>query len=481
MASPHADNPGKTVQAEPGMLQTLGSLQFGLVVLTAVIVVAVIGTVVPQGREPAFYAGRYGEPLTSIVSIFRFDTTYRSPLFLGLIVLFGTNLVLCSITRFPALFRRTFRPRRALDRTAMIALPVHVERADIPLDTAAAAFGTAGFRLERVDDRRFFGQKRTIGYLGAFAVHLSLLVFIAGGVVSMATGIRGTIVLRKGETASAVTLAGDRTVPLGFDLRLEDFEVAFYPDHPGRPKSYNSTVTVIPPEGGPFIRDIRVNWPLMRNGFTVFQSSYGELPAESAGGDTAVVAIRPKGMPDAAPALAELVMAPGERYPVPGYADSIGVAIAETHRDFQRGGGMGGGERNPAVLLDVFVHGEKRWSVYAFERFPGLNMPMQDDLPLTFTLIGLRGGEKTGEPSYYTVLGVTRDPGMPLIWIGAILIAAGLSLSLYVRPRRLWLMASDEGGVLAAGDGRGDLDAFRRYITRTLDSAKPGPRGDSRR
>ena len=88
---------------DPGIIQTLGSLQFGIVVLITMVLVAVDGTVIPQGRPAEFYREHYVEPIRTLITIFRFDVTYRSPLFLGLTALFGLNLVLCSIVRFPAL------------------------------------------------------------------------------------------------------------------------------------------------------------------------------------------------------------------------------------------------------------------------------------------------------------------------------------------------------------------------------------------
>ena len=160
---------------DPGIIQTLGSLQFGIVVLITMVLVAVVGTVIPQGRPAAFYSAQYAEPFRTLIMIFRFDVTYRSPIFIGLVVLFGLNLILCSIVRFPALVRRAFAA--APPPGGISALPVSVERAGISPDAAAQAFIEAGFPLSPSPDGGYAGRRRTMGYLGATIVHLSLLLF----------------------------------------------------------------------------------------------------------------------------------------------------------------------------------------------------------------------------------------------------------------------------------------------------------------
>ncbi len=105
--------------SEPGLMQTLGSLQFGLVVLIAITVVSIVGTVIPQGQPLSFYREHYGAVVNTLVSIFRLDATYRSPLFIGLLGLFGLNLVLCSLLKFPAIYRRAFSPDREPSAAAL--------------------------------------------------------------------------------------------------------------------------------------------------------------------------------------------------------------------------------------------------------------------------------------------------------------------------------------------------------------------------
>jgi len=452
----------------PGLMKTLSSVQLGIIVLIAIAIVSIVGTVIPQGRSADFYQEHYGVIVNFLINVFRFDITYRSPLFIGLLCLFGLNLILCSLIKFPVRLRSTFRPDITPLAEKIANMPVNASLEKKSLDDVQKAFMKSGFPLHVVDDNRLYGEKGRLGYLGSSFVHTSLLIFLLGGLVSLVTGQRGYIVLEKGQSASDMTLFDESTVPLGFELKLDNFEVEFYKDFPGRPKSYTSFVTVKDPDTEEFNLDIRVNHPLMYNGFTIYQSSYGlsdRAQSVSAADDTALVEVRLKGIPDEVPPIVTLDMVQGKYYSVPGLGDSIKVALAELYRDFKRIQSVSG-EMNPAVKVDVLENDEIKWSVYAFKNFPGMNMPMYNDLNLSFSMLEIKkGGEKDTE--YYTVLGVARDKGVPLMWVGAFLMMLGLFLSFYIRPKRIWVY-DDNGRVLIGGITKGDTEPIRELMNKTV-------------
>jgi cytochrome c biogenesis protein ResB len=455
-------------EKSPGTLATLSSIQFGLVALTAITVVAVIGTIIPQGRPLEFYREQYGAVMVTLITIFRLDTTYTSPLFIGLLGLFGLNLILCTAKRFPLILKTTFHPDTAPVKEGIAGMPIRFTLEKISLDDIANAFSQAGFPLKKVGESRLFGEKRWFGYLGSSLVHLSILILLAGGMVSLASGKRASLVLENGQIKTSAELPDGSMIPLGFTVRLDSFTVAFYDKYPGRPKSYTSSVTVTPLHGAPFKKDIRVNHPLMFQGLTVFQSSYGRPennPAVSSVSDTVRIEVRLKGSPEKMPPLVTWDMTLGVEKSVPGFGDSISVRLSEIHRDLQMGGPSG--KANPAVKLDVIVHGNISWSVYAFQNFPGLNMPMNPNANLTFSLLDMRTGgappSTEMSPGYYTVLGVVRDRGLPLMGFGALLIMAGFFLSFYYRPKRLWVL-EEEGKIYIGAQVKGDMEPFRDWI-----------------
>ncbi len=457
----------ETHQRDPGFLKTLSSIQFGITVLVAIALVSIVGTIVPQGRPASFYLEQYGHVINFLITVFRFDITYHSPIFIGLLVLLFINLVLCSLMKFPAKLRATFKSDRTPDAGTISRMSVYRSLKNTPIGDVERAFNANGFHLRQIDAARLYGEKNRLGYLGSSFVHLSLIVILTGGLVSLVTGKRGYIVLEKGETTAVAKLSNDQSIPLGFAVTLNEFTVDFYPDYPGRPKSFTSSITVTDSTHKAKDMDVRVNHPLMRNGFTIYQQSYGTADGTaSAENDTARVAVSLRGLPAEVPPLVTLDMLLNEDYPVPGFGDSLSVRVVELHRDFQRIQSVSG-ERNPAVRIEVLVHGKPRWSVYAFENFPGMNMPMQPDLALLFTLREIVPGGESEPDGYYTVLGVVRDRGVPFIWFGALIMMVGLLLSFYLRPRRLWVY-DDGGTIMIGGRTKGDPGTFREFIDRTL-------------
>lgn len=73
----------------------------------------------------------------------------------------------------------------------------------------------------------------------------------------------------------------DKTVPLGFDLTLNKFEVGYYPGG-RRPRSFESSITVVDPTtGGSQSRVVSMNHPVKFGGYSLYQSSYRQTSGRS--------------------------------------------------------------------------------------------------------------------------------------------------------------------------------------------------------
>ena len=160
----------------PGRLrQTLTGFRFVAVLLIALAVGAILGTLILQGKPEALYRQRYGAVGDLIVAL-RLDDIFHSLWFGGLIALFGAAALNSAILRWPVRLR------------------------------------SAGF----------------------FVCHLGLLTSLAGAAVSSTMSLKGRVDLHAGgESAAAVAVTraasgAGQLVPLGFDLRLDRFDVIRY-------------------------------------------------------------------------------------------------------------------------------------------------------------------------------------------------------------------------------------------------------------
>ncbi len=71
---------------------------------------------------------------------------------------------------------------------------------------------------------------------------------------------------------------GHKTLPLGFEVRLDRFRIGHYPGT-RRPRSFESTITIIDSRrGGEQTRVVSMNHPVEYGGWTFYQSSYQERP-----------------------------------------------------------------------------------------------------------------------------------------------------------------------------------------------------------
>jgi cytochrome c-type biogenesis protein CcsB len=114
--------------------------------------------------------------------------------------------------------------------------------------------------------------------VGFLLTHGSLLVILAGGLVTELAGLDGHLAIWEGESGSTIALPGGESSGLPFSIRLESFEIDTYPGTQ-RPAMFRSRVVVQDPARGatrPAV--IQMNQELSYGGYRFFQSSYQRTP-----------------------------------------------------------------------------------------------------------------------------------------------------------------------------------------------------------
>ena len=188
------------------------SVRLAVVLILIIAVLAIIGTLIPQGRDAVFYFHSYGDFWAQVILALDLDNFYRATLFLIPVGLFFINLSVCAADRFVSRRRRRARRRHGPD-----------------------------------------------------LIHLGLLVLIIGAMFSVAGRRESLVYMGKGDE---IRLNGEYTV------RLVDFEYQEYED--GRPKDWISTVEVLRAgEPFISSYSIEVNKPLRIGGVRIYQSSFG--------------------------------------------------------------------------------------------------------------------------------------------------------------------------------------------------------------
>jgi len=433
------------------------SIKLAIVLLIILAVASILGTLIPQGRSVEEYAARYGALSTLFIRL-QLTGLYHSIWYLALLGLFALNIIVCTLERLAPKWRRATKPHVVTDPKSLAALKTSVRiKRNAPLAgvqsevTKLLEGARYKVRAEAQGSRiALLGRKRIGGIFGSDVVHLGLLIILAGGIISGATSIRDNLALNEGDI---------KPVPKAdFEVRLDKFTTEYYPD--GNVKAWKSDLTVLEQKKPVLSKTISVNHPLTYEGYSFYQTSYGfnwQNPA---------VEIWAKSKSDPV-FLKKMTLKVGERAPLED-KEKTTIAVQGFLPDFVLGEANQPESRsdqpnNPAALIEGFRGAEKVFSGWIFANYPdfaqmhaGTEKGKDAQTDLAFEL-------KRFESAQYSVLEAAKDPGANLIWIGCILLIAGLALAFYWPTWEIKAILEENQGrtdFIAAGVAAKSREAF---------------------
>ena len=187
------------------------SVKLAVVLIIIIAVTSIIATLIPQGKDLAFYYHTYPQWLVWVILRAQLNTFFRSFIFITTAVLFLINLSVCTVDRLV----REIKGRR----------------------------------------RRRYGPDM---------IHIGLLIVIVGSLVTFLGRKEGFMYMAAGD---------EIRLPGGYVVELESFEFFTYQD--GSPKDWISTVSVFKNnEMIVDSFQVEVNKPLNVGKIDIYQSSY---------------------------------------------------------------------------------------------------------------------------------------------------------------------------------------------------------------
>ncbi len=392
----------------------LSSVRLTIFLFFAVAATSIFGTIVQQGASPDRYEEMFGGKLLSVLTFFNVFDMYHSWWFTFLLLMLSVNLAACTFRQAPRVIRLAFRKRPVTDDAPFVSSPIRKrfcsrsDREDLERRVSSFLVSLAGapVRAEKGDASYFFAEKGRFSRFGMTLVHCSVLVILGGGLVGAVWGFSGQMTLVEGGKSDTVTLfSGQGTVNLGFDVACENFTVTYYES--GTPREYKTDLAILN-NGETVLNDtIRVNHPLTHGGVKFSQATFGV-----AGGYNFRVDV----IDEAANEESTVRMNRMKKHALPG--DDLSLAVARFDPDF-----MGRGPAALGVLIRPGTEHDIFW--------------MPKDLPIRkgsriFTF-------RDFDTVYYSGLQVNKDPGVPLVWLGFILIGAGFITHLFFSHVRVWV------------------------------------------
>ena len=453
----------------------LTSMRTALVLLFALAVVAIPGSLVPQRPINPIRVSDFKAANPTLGDLYErlglFDV-YASPWFAAVYLLLVTSLVGCILPRIAVYLRGLRTPPPATPRN-LSRLPEHTAgttslASGAVLDAAASHLAAKRFRVRR--EAASVGAER--GYLREFGnllFHISLVTLLAGIAWNTLWGYKGDVIVVEGQAFSNNLSQFDdfraggmfRASDLApFTIAVDSFTAKFETGavQRGAARQFTADVRVQEP-GQPERRALlEVNNPVVVAGTSVHLAGHGYAPI--------VTVTDPQGN--------VAFSGPVVFLPQDGNFSSLGVVKAPDARPKSLAfegyflptaviDGQGPRSIFPDALAPQLVlnawQAEPRpetgapSNVYSLDKTGFTQVANADGSPLTFRLepgqvVDLPDGSTLSFDDWrrWTKLQVSSSPGLLLALASVLLGIAGLCLTLFVRPRRLWAKVLDVDG-----------------------------------
>jgi cytochrome c biogenesis protein len=408
------------LSGDKSWLTKFRSMKTGLILVLAIILASIAGTILPQQGLHGL-TGRW-------YSLLQLDDVFHSWWYVTLLALAALNLMACSFYRLKNLTQRREETKPLLESSQLDKLqekqafvltgPCHVTGDRIINLLTSRGYETWYDRPEP-GKWRIGAEQGRLHLWASLITHFSFLVIMLGVLTGAVFGFQSSINAPVGAVFGLDSIPGSGVAPgrEDFKLRVDDFRIERYAD--STPAGYYSQVTIIREGQAEKTATIAVNSPLEYNGVKFYQASYGEaIKVDIMGTDGMVID-------------SGLVLY-GQRFAIPGteYSVSASSQLSAPH---------------PDGSTESFG----RQVIYAV--FQG-NQPESMGRTSLATPIKIGNEDKTVsfvEIVPYTGLLVKKDPGVPLIWLGSFFLLVGMGISFFMRPHRLWLVLQQEGSEIA--------------------------------
>lgn len=487
----------------------LTSMRTALILLFLLALAAVPGSVIPQEGMSALASSRWREShprLTPIFDRLQLFSVYNSVWFSAIYLLLVISLVGCILPRLRVYWRAARAtpppaPRRLERLPHADAFRTESSATEV-LDRAEAVLRARRYRVVRTED----SVSAERGYLreaGNLLFHLAILVVLAGVAMGSLWGFQGgAIILVKGGFTNEVTQYDDFAPGALFDtsdldpfwLSIHSFDVEWIESGRGQGLarkfvSHLSYGRSLGDQGSTY--DLKVNHPLSIDGTDLFLIGHGYAPIITiTDGKGDVVYSEPTVFlpedksflsygvvkaPDAAPTQIGL-----EGFFYPTYLKVDGDPI-----------NVMGDLRNPTLSLlaytgDLGMDEGVPQSVYVLDKSKlkqlvkpdgkmfrvDLQMGQSIELPDGAGTVRFDGVER------WNKVQISSTPGKGIALGGMVAALLGLLGSLFIRPRRVWVRATEADNATAVSlavldrSGNGDPAAELSSVREELDTGK---------
>ncbi|MVA77028.1 cytochrome c biogenesis protein ResB [Auraticoccus sp. F435] len=468
-------------------------MRTALTLLMVLAVAAIPGALLPQRPNQPFEVEAWIEQRPTLGGLYDavglFDV-YASPWFAAIYLLLFVSLIGCIVPRTRVYWRalRAQPPRtpRNLGRLPASARATSSRPAAEVLEQAAARLRSRRFRVVVREDS-VAAERGYLREAGNLVFHLSLVVMLVGLAVGALGGYRGSVVLPVGQSfANTISQYDDITAGGRFDptslppfaITVEEFVAEFEtgPVQQGAARVFRADLQVTEAPGEqPYDYTLEVNRPLVVEGVDVHLIQHGYAPVvtvRDGNGDVAFSGAVPFLPQDGNFTSAGAIKAPDAR---PEQLAFQGFFLPTAAVDELGPRSLFPDAFAPELFLNAWYGPPREESgvpenVYSLD-VTGLEQMTTEDGSDSLRL-RLAPGESVELPDgrgsitmdgweRWVKLQISDTPGLGVTLGSVVAAVLGLCLSLFVRPRRIWVRArtTPDGGTAVEVGGLDRADA----------------------
>lgn len=282
------------------ILDFLSSVRFGVVLLCILVFLSFLGMVIiqknVQGFEP-YFASLTPAERWLFGNLGLFDI-YHSWYFNFLLLILSLNIVLASIDRFPTAWAYIVKPKLETTRAWLLhqkinsSISLNAQTPESAAEKVKSVFSKHGYKIkvtEKNNRIHIFGESGKWNRLGAYIVHVALLLLFLGHFVALQTGFDADVRLQPGQSTNEIQLieldldntnglsTGRYNVALPFTITCTDIEQKLIDPKGsidiGNTLDWRTQIKIDDPQFGTTVADVQLNKPFSYRGYRFFQAS----------------------------------------------------------------------------------------------------------------------------------------------------------------------------------------------------------------
>ncbi len=425
------------------LLGIVANLRLAILLLLAIALFSITGTVIEQGESLDFYQANYPEDpalfgfLTwQVILTVGLNHVYSTWWFLSLLVLFGSSLTACTFTRqLPALkAARRWQFYQKPRKFEKLAFSAELDR--ISSDSLIPLLEKRNYKIFR-EDNALYARKGIIGRIGPIVVHAAMLIILAGAIWGTITGFLAQEMIPSGITFQVQNIfeAGPLAspqIPKDWAVRVNRFWIDYTAD--GTIDQFYSDLSVVDDQGQELEqKTISVNHPLRYRGVTFYQTDWGIAAVQIQVNNSPILQI-----PIAALDTGGKGRLWGSWIPTkPDLSEGVSLIV----KDLQ------------GTMLVYDVNGQLASAVRVGQsiQINGVNLKIVD-------LIGSTG------------LQIKADPGVPIVYAGFGLLMLGVVMS-YFSHSQIWALQEGDFFYMGGKTNRAQV-TFERELVEILEQLR---------